>query len=147
MNEIVIVAARRVIVNKYSPSWIIPEMSRDSWLYYLQSQEEKGINFDRLLIKTPYKPRSTGKYSQSHHLNGHCQQIARKTGNDFDSVKYSMKYMAISEGYPFDTVNKVVVPWSETRIDTRQAKILIDLIHRWADENGIVLKEDALGIL
>ena len=147
MNQLLIPVARRVcnVANKFSPSWVIPGFQRDGWELYLESNKDK--QFDRLLIRVPSRPRTTGKHSQNSHLNGHCQQIAHNTGNDFDSVKYSMKYMAISEGYPFDTINKVVVPWSETRIDTKQCGILIDLIHRWAAENGIVLIEDELGIL
>ena len=145
MNEILIPAAKRMLRDISSPSWIIPDFSMDGWRLYLESNKDKA--YDRLLIRVPSKPRTTVKFSQNHHLNGHCQQIAQKTGNNFDSVKYSMKYEAISEGYPFDTIGKVVIPWSETRIDTMQAKILIDLIHRWAAENGIFLVEDELGLL
>jgi hypothetical protein len=92
-------------------------------------------------LKKWYKGRSTGWKSQSHHINGHCQQIAEETGNDFDTVKSYCKNEAISAGYPIDILNDIVIPWSEARIDTLQASILIDTIHRLAAEYGINLKE------
>jgi hypothetical protein len=88
-----------------------------------------------------YNARSTGPGSQSHHINGHVAQISMETGQDFDSVKTYCKMEAIPAGYPFDTVRDTVVPWSEARIDTRAASILIDTIHRVAAEMGISLKE------
>ncbi len=145
MNEILIPAAKRVLRDRYAPSWLIPDFQRDGWDIYLEAHKDK--QFDRLLIKVPGRPRTTGDKSQNRHLNSHIQDITRHTGNDFDSVKMAMKTMAISEGFPFDTVNKVVVPWSETRINTKQCAILIDFIHRWAAEEGIVLREDDLNLL
>ncbi len=148
MNQLLIPVARRVcnVANKFSPSWVIPGFQRDGWELYLESNKDK--QFDRLLIRVPSKPRTTGKFSQNHHINGHCQQIAHSTGNDFDTIKMMMKYGAISENYPMDTApDERAIPWSETRINTVQAKILIDYIHRWAVENGIILIEDELGIL
>jgi len=38
-------------------------------------------------IKKWYKRRSTGPHSMNHHINGHIQQIAIETGNDFDTLK------------------------------------------------------------
>ena len=93
-------------------------------------------------LKKWYKGRSTGWKSQSHHINGHCQQIAEETGNDFDTVKSYCKNEAISAGYPIDILNDIVIPWSEARIDTLQASILIDTIHRLAADYGINLKEE-----
>ena len=95
-----------------------------------------------LQLKKWYKGRSTGWKSQSHHINGHCQQIAEETGNDFDTVKSYCKNEAISAGYPIDILNDIVIPWSEARIDTLQASILIDTIHRLAADYGINLKEE-----
>ena len=95
-------------------------------------------------LKKWYKGRSTGWKSQSHHINGHCQQIAEETGNDFDTVKSYCKNEAISAGYPIDILNDIVIPWSEARIDTLQASILLDTIHRLAADYGINLKEGDL---
>lgn len=147
MKELLIPAAKRICnkANLYRPSWEIPHIYRTGWDIYLRDNQDKM--YDRLLITVPFKPRSTGKGSQNHHVNSHIQDIAHSTGNNFDSVKMAMKTMAISEGYPFDTVSGVVVPWSETRLDTVQCAILITFIHRWADENGIAVREDGLGLL
>lgn len=88
------------------------------------------------------KPRTTGAYSQNKHINGHIQQIANETGNDFDTVKLYCKTEALALNYPFDTINGRVFPWSETRIDTIQAGYLIDSIHRLAAEMAILLIEE-----
>jgi hypothetical protein len=95
-----------------------------------------------VLLKKFYQRRTTGWKSQSHHINGHCQQIAEATGNDFDAIKTYCKTQAISRGYPFDTIKGQVVPWSETRIDVLQASILIDEIHHIAADEGILLRGD-----
>ena len=88
------------------------------------------------------KPRTTGKDSQGAHINGHIAQIAQEKGEDFDTVKLWCKRTSISEGYPFDTFKGVIIPWSETRLDTIQAGILIDTIHRLAAELSIRLREE-----
>jgi hypothetical protein len=88
------------------------------------------------------KPRTTGPFSQSHAINGAIAQIAQETGNDFDTVKLWCKRTAIQQGYPFDTFKGVIIPWSETRLDTIQAGILIDTIHRLAAELSIRLREE-----
>lgn len=89
----------------------------------------------------PRKPRTTGKNSQNHAINGYIAQICVETGNDFHTVKDYCKKSAVSEGYPFDTFNGEVFPWSETRLDTLQANILRKVIIRLADELRITLKE------
>ena len=89
------------------------------------------------------RPRTTGQGSQGAHINGHIAQICKETGgNDFDTVKLWCKREAMSEGYPFDTFKGVMIPWSETRLDTIQAGILIETIHRLAAEMGIRLQEE-----
>lgn len=93
-----------------------------------------------------YSGRSTGKDSQNHHIWGHCQQIAVATGIDIDTVHLMAEVMAISWGYPFDPVKQnngrtVKIPWSETRINTKHAGILIEVLHWWASEVGAELIE------
>ena len=88
------------------------------------------------------KPRTTGKYSQGAHINGHVAKIATETGNDFDTVKLWCKRQAIAEGYPFDSFQGVMIPWSETRLDTVQAAKFIETIHRLAAELSIRLREE-----
>jgi hypothetical protein len=94
-------------------------------------------------LKKWYKSRTTGWKSQNAHINGHIQQIAEQTGNDFETVKVYCKTEAIGAGYPFDLLGDIVIPWSEARIDTVQAAILIDVIHRLAAEYGVRLIEEA----
>jgi len=96
----------------------------------------------RIQLLKPSMPRTTGEASQNHHINGHVQQIAMETGNDFDTVKLAAKYQAISMGYPFRTVFDQVVPYSETELDTEQAGILIEALHFIAAESNIRLREE-----
>jgi hypothetical protein len=104
--------------------------------------ESLGDKFALVKLDKIRKHRSTGWKSQNHHINGHCQQIAQDTGNDFDTVKTYCKTQAISRGYPIDVIRGQVVPWSESRIDTLQASYLIDMIHQLAAELGIILQEE-----
>ena len=153
MNEVLILAAKRIcnIANLFVPAWEVPHFSRPGWQLYLQDNKDK--QYDRLLIKVPSKPRTTGRHSQNTHINGHCQQIACETGNDFDTIKLMMKRGAISQGYPFDTdPDGGVDPWSEKRLNTKQASVLIEYIHYWCAGNNkmdlvITLREDELNLL
>jgi hypothetical protein len=91
----------------------------------------------------PRKPRTTGDKSQSHHFNGHVQQIANHTGNTFDDEKMHLKREAISMGYPFHTTSYgEVVPESEANASTVECGYLIDTAHRIASDLGIRLKEE-----
>jgi len=119
---------RLIIAHKYTPDI--------EYVFDLEKRE-----YDRVRLSKPVRMRTTGDGSQNHHINGHCAEIAAQTGNDFDTVKTACKYEAISAGYPFDTIRTRVIPWSETRIDTVQAGILIDTIHRIAAEFGVALTE------
>jgi len=92
-------------------------------------------------IRKYYRHRSTGPLSQNHHINGHIKQIAQETGNDYETVKWWCKNEAVSAGYPTDMIADQIVPWSESRLDSLQAAILIDTIHRLAAELGITLRE------
>ena len=90
----------------------------------------------------PRKPRTTGDKSQSHHLNGHIQQIAQYTGDDFDDVKMEIKRRAISKGYPYRTDSfGNVVPDSEANSSTVECGYLIDTAHEVASFLNIKLKE------
>jgi hypothetical protein len=87
------------------------------------------------------RPRTTGPKSQNRNINGLVQQISQATGNNFDTVKLWCKREAISRGYPFETFQGVMIPWSESRIDTIQAGYLIDTIHELAADLNIRLVE------
>ena len=92
-------------------------------------------------ISTPKRARSTGAGSQSHHLNGHIQQVCLATGNDFDMVKAVVKMRAIARGYPFKTLRGVVIPQSEADASIEECALLIDEVHQLAAEEGIALVE------
>ena len=66
---------------------------------------EKGVAQAYVKLDKPHRPRTTGEGSQSHHFNGHVQQIAEHTGNSFDDEKMHLKREAISMGYPFHTTS------------------------------------------
>jgi hypothetical protein len=114
----------------------------------------KGQPVDRynLVIQNPTRKRSTGPWSQNHHLNGHAMQIAQETGQNFDDVKLYAKRQAIARGLPlklkpngeivYSIVDGQPVPISETEMDTLQCGWVIDEIHILAAELGIILREE-----
>lgn len=143
MTELIIVAKRVINPNQCIASWELPHHIREVYDYWTKQQIAKGINFDKLVIKKPFKARSTGLKSQNHHANGHVQQLCIQTGHDFEVMKYYTKKLAISRGFPFDTApDGSVVPWSETRIDMEQCGYWIEAIHQFAGENDIRLREE-----
>ena len=104
-----------------------------------------------ILIETEKRVRTTGEFSQSHHLNGHIQQICRETGNEFTTVKEYIKSRAIKRGYPqkvfhgrpmFDVYDNPV-GISEADSTTEECGMLIDEAHALADDLGITLMEDS----
>lgn len=148
MNQLLIPAARRVIhpADKYSPSWVIPDFAKDGWALYLEDNGNK--NYDRLDIRVPSRPRTTGKFSQNHRINGFIQQICKQKGLDFNVMKYYFKKKAISRGYPAKTDPEgEFIPDSEATINTVQASYLIETIEQFSAENGIHLIEDGLDLL
>ena len=116
----------------------VPKERFDELLRLLRTLKNNQIYVE---LGKPKRPRTTGEKSQNHALNGAIQPICEETGNDFDTVKAYVKNMAISLGYPFDTFKGKVIPWSESRTDTVQCRMLIDCVHRLAAELSITLKE------
>lgn len=103
-----------------------------------------------ILVEAEKRTRSTGEFSQSHHLNGHIQQICRETGNDFTTVKEFIKSQAIAQGYPqktfhgrpmYDLYDRPV-GISEADSTTEECALLIEQAHILASELGITLMED-----
>lgn len=104
--------------------------------------KEKRITQCYIKLGLPRKPRTTGKFSQSAHANGHIQQIAKYTGDSFDDVKMHIKREAVSMGYPFHTDSfGNMVPESEADASTVECSYLIDTAHRIASDMGLALKE------
>jgi len=120
----------------------IPDEYRQSFDNMIKYCNEKRGGYMRLVLSPPFKHRSTGERSQNHHINGHCQQIANETGEDFDVIKLHAKRMAIKRGYPVKVnIFGETVPLSETEIDTEQAGYLIEALHEIAAFLDIKLQE------
>lgn len=106
--------------------------------------QDKHNDYVRVTVKPPYKPRSTGKGSQSHHLNGHIAQICNVTGNDHETIKYCVKMLAVEQlDYPYTQVAGHIIPKRESDCDTAECALLIEASHMLAAELGIILREEA----
>lgn len=105
---------------------------------------DKHNDFVRVTFKPPYKPRTTGKGSQNHHLNGHIMQICNYTGNDYETIKYCIKMIAVEQlGYSFETIAGHVIPKKESDCDTEECGKLIEASHILAAQIGLILREEA----
>jgi hypothetical protein len=104
----------------------VPEPDTGAMVAKLKSQQ-MYVKFGK-----PRKPRSTGPVSQNHHLNGHIMQIARATGDDFESVKLAVKHHARAQGYPGKEIAGQWIPQSEADSDTAECAILIEACHQVA---------------
>jgi len=136
--------AVKIIYKKEVPGKIGFEIPVSMWpilVDLVKKIQDKRGGYAKVTIDLPSRPRSTGEKSQNHRINGFIQQICVATGNDFDTVKMYCKVQSIAEGYPCDTLNGKRFPWSESRIDTKQAAILIGTIERLAAELDIRLEE------
>ncbi len=110
----------------------------------LRTCQDKYNDYVSVTFKPPYKPRTTGKGSQNHHLNGHIMQICNVTGNDYETIKYCIKMDAVEQlGYPFETVAGHIVPKRESDCDTQECAMLIEASHYLAAKLGIILREEA----
>lgn len=104
--------------------------------------QDKHNDFVRVTIRPPYKPRSTGKGSQNHHLNGHITQICNVTGNDSETIKYCIKMIAVEQmDYPYSEVAGHIVPKRERDCDSEECGKLIEASHMLAAQLGITLRE------
>lgn len=107
------------------------------------------VPYFSVTFSRPFRPRSTGKDSQSHRINGFCAQIAAHTGDDFDTVKIRCKQRAISRGWPFITIEEDIdgvthefkVAKSEADASVEEAKFLIEAVEEYAAECGVILEE------
>ena len=102
----------------------------------------KAISQVYVKLGYPKKPRTTGKDSQNHALNGYVSQICRENGDEFDDVKMEIKRRAIKRGYPFHTDSfGNVVPESESNASTVECSYLIEEAGVVAQFCNVVLKE------
>lgn len=114
-----------------------------------QKCEKKFNGYVTVKFETPFKPRSTGKFSQNSKWYGDLQQIAVETDNDIETIKYIVKHMAVSRGYPaqkthdgrFKQICGLYLGISSADASMEQFSILIQCTQQLADEKGIRLKE------
>ena len=103
---------------------------------------DKNNDYVSVTLSRPYSPRTTGPKSQNHHLNGHIMQICNETYNDYETIKYCVKMIAVEQmGYPFTTVAGHVWPKRESDCNTEECAKLIEASHVLAAQMGIILRE------
>lgn len=108
----------------------------------LRTCRDKYNDYVSVSFKPPYKPRTTGAHSQNHHLNGHIMQICAETQNDYETIKYCVKMIAVERlGYSYEQCGSYVVPKSESSCNTEECAKLIESAHILAAELGIILRE------
>jgi hypothetical protein len=103
-------------------------------------EKDKGVV--KITVQNVQKPRSVGPGSQSAHFNGHVRQIAHFTGDDFEHLKYQIKFEAITKGWPYHYNSKgEQVPESESEVSTQEISFGIEQCHESAAFLGIRLVE------
>ena len=108
----------------------------------LRKCRDKYSDFVLVTLQPPRRPRTTGKDSQNHHLNGHIMQICNETGNDYESVKNAVKMIAVENmGYPYNTIDGHIIPQRERDCSTEECAKLIEASHVLAADLGIILQE------
>ena len=116
---------------------------RQALVSLLSTCRDKYNDYVSVTFKPPYKPRTTGKGSQNHHLNGHIMQICNFTGNDYETIKYCIKMIAVEQmNYPYKTIAGHIVPKRECDCNTEECAKLIEASHILAAQIGLILKEE-----
>ena len=108
----------------------------------LEKCRDKNNDYVLVTLQPPKRPRTTGEGSQNHHLNGHIMQICNETGNDYDTIKYCVKMMAVEQmGYPYKTIAGHILPQPESQSSTDECAKLIEAAHVFAAQLSIILQE------
>lgn len=108
----------------------------------LRKCRDKHHDYVLLTLQPPKRPRTTGAFSQNHHLNGHIMQICNETSNSYDAIKYCVKMLAVEEmGYPYEIIDGHIWPKAEHESSTDECAKLIEAAHVWAAQHGIILQE------
>ena len=108
----------------------------------LRKCRDKHHDYVLLTLQPPKRPRTTGAFSQNHHLNGHIMQICNETSNSYDAIKYCVKMLAVEEmGYPYEIIDGHIWPKAEHESSTEECAKLIEAAHVWAAHHGIILQE------
>ena len=108
----------------------------------LERCKNKNNDYVLVTMQPPKRPRTTGKNSQNHHLNGHIMQICNETGSSYNAVKDEIKRIATEEmGYPYEEINGHIHPIGESESSTDECAKLIEAAHVLAADLGIILQE------
>ena len=108
----------------------------------LRKCRDKHNDYVLVTLQPPKRPRTTGKDSQNHHLNGHIMQICNATGQDYETIKYCVKMIAVEQmGYPYKTIAGHIVPQRERDASVDECALLIEAAHVLAADLGIILQE------
>lgn len=109
------------------------------------------VPYFSVTFSRPFRPRSTGRGSQSAKFHAIVAQICVQTQDEFDRLKMELKQKAIARGWPFDVVHyktpegvlvEMAIAQSEARASVEQESILIDVAEQDAAEKGVVLTEE-----
>lgn len=108
----------------------------------LRKCRDKYGDYVLVTMQPPKRPRTIGKNSQNHHLNGHIMQICNATQNSYNAVKDEIKRIATEEmGYPYEEINGHIHPIGESESSTDECAKLIEAAHVLAADLGIILQE------
>ena len=108
----------------------------------LRKCRDKHNDYVLVTLQPPKRPRTTGEGSQNHHLNGHIMQICNATGQDYETIKYCVKMIAVEQmGYPYKTIVGHIVPQPESESSTDECALLIEAAHILAADLGVILQE------
>lgn len=108
----------------------------------LKKCRDKYNDYVLVTMQPPKTPRTTGPFSQNHHLNGHIMQIVNETGNSYEVVKYCVKMIAVEQmGYPYITMGGHIIPQPESESSTDECAKLIEAAHVLAADFNIILQE------
>ena len=107
----------------------------------LRKCRDKYGDYVLVTMQPPKRPRTTGKDSQNHLLNGIIVQICEETGNDYDSVKDAVKMIAVEQlAYPYKTIGGKIIPQRERDCSVEECSKLIEAAQMMAADLGIIVR-------
>lgn len=137
------ITLKRVFVKGYLAFELPAEPeAREALRAFLVSCQKQTNDYISVSLTKPFKPRTTGPNSQNHKLNGMIMQLCNYTGNDYDSVKYCIKMLAVEQlGYPFKELGGRLLPKGEHECSTEECSLLIEAAYLLGAELGFVFRE------
>ena len=107
----------------------------------LRKCRDKYGDYVLVTMQPPKRPRTTGKDSQNHLLNGIIVKICEETGNDYDSVKDAVKMIAVEQlAYPYKTIGGKIIPQRERECSIEECSKLIEAAQMLAADLGIIVR-------